>query len=365
VLGVFIACGTPFDALLYYAVPGWSSTGSPGRAIVLFVLACCCLAGLAIRDIEEKDKSKLGQAFGVFILITAGIAMFATLVFRGVLSVNAGQGIEQLVDVARAQNMPMFIIATLLAIAGVALWATKKPAQRIGLLIAAPLIPFVLSQGVLRTGEPIAHATESTSFDRVAYVNPAWNMFVTPQAIMPPNMATLLRIHDVSGYDSLLDKDTKALLDSANGQDSSPPENGNMLLYKGKSDPSSLGALGVSEIWLPSGSAPVPGQGRVSNTGGPAKITAEDFRSISINATGPGLLSLKDRNMEGWTATVDGKPVQIHPGPFREIDLPAGQHKVEFKYWPPGLTPGLVLFLLGMLPVVIMLTQRRATNRGL
>jgi hypothetical protein len=349
-LGILIACGTPIDYLLYYLVPGWSSTGSPGRAIVLFVLAASCLAGLAITPERTWNKTSMVRGLIGFVALSGIWFVGSTFVFENLKSFVPSDVLTSMIMRTRAIDQPMFLITILLTLGVGAILVLRPKRAKIALLVAAPVVPLLLALGVLRFGTPIDPVVAPSSYDRVAYLNDGWNLVTTPHATMAPNMASLLRIHDLGGYDSLLDKDTKAMLDAANHQDSSPPENGNMMFIKNSADPGSLTGLGVGAFR------------RVSSTGGVATITSEGYRSISVQATGPGLLSLKDRNMPGWTVTVNGKPAEIHPGLFREIDLPAGIHQVEFKYWPPGLTAGLVLFLLGFLPFLAYMRQWRGTQ---
>ena len=370
ILGILIACGTPFDWLLYNLVPGWSSTGSPGRAVVLFVLAGCCLGGLAIQPQTPKSQSKLIRGIALFIGITLLITVIAILTLGSLQSFIPGFGaVEALVSQARSIDMPMFLISTVLALAAIAAWLMKGEKAKSALLVAAAIVPVLLTLGILRFGQGIEPAKETTSFDRVAFVNRGWNLFVTPRADTPPNLSTLLRQHDVAGYDSLLDKDTKQLLDSANKQDSSPPENGNMMLIKPTVDLKALADLGVSKLQAPQQTINLPGNRAAIENAGPQQpiteypqIIAETFMAIRVSAKGPGKLTLRDRNMPGWTATIDGKSTSIAPGPFRQIELPAGSHTVEFRYWPPGLTAGLVLFLLGLLPLVSSLLRWRGTQ---
>lgn len=364
-LGILIACGTPFDRLLYFLIPGWSSTGSPGRAIILFVLAACSLAGLAIQPQEESIHKRKFAGFLIFGFLTIMLYVGAIFGLQSMQSFIPGLvSMSPFISQARTIDAPMFLIAGLITVAAAIAWIWKGGVYKAGMLIAAPLVPFFLVMGVLRFGDPIPPAPGAKTMWRYAYMNKNWDLFVTPQATMPPNLASLLKEHDVAGYDSLLDRDTKALLDDANKQDSSPPENGNMLLIKDSVNPTALANLGVSILFLPDRQTGGPGS-RITMTGSEQsvpEIVSEDYMSISIKADGPGLLTLRDRNMPGWTAKVDGKPVSMRRGPFREIDLPVGSHRVEFEYWPPGLTTGLALFLLGILPFIVNVWRWRATQ---
>src|SRR5690606_36022805 len=59
-VGLALAFGTFLNALLYFGIPGFAATGSPGRATIIFIIAACALAGLAVsRHIEpEEDEGK-------------------------------------------------------------------------------------------------------------------------------------------------------------------------------------------------------------------------------------------------------------------------------------------------------------------
>lgn len=57
---------------------------------------------------------------------------------------------------------------------------------------------------------------------------------------------------------------------------------------------------------------------------------------VEVNAAGPGVLVLHDTYYPGWTATLDGKPVPILRAEvlFRGVEVPAGLHKVVFRFEP-------------------------------
>ncbi|MCW5828834.1 MAG: hypothetical protein KIT79_05915 [Deltaproteobacteria bacterium] len=93
-----------------------------------------------------------------------------------------------------------------------------------------------------------------------------------------------------------------------------------------------------------------------------AKIRQCEIRSydhdrvhIMVDQEAGGPVVLMDAWFRGWTASVNGTPADIFPawGVHRAVMLPTGRSVVEFRYWPPGLTPGLwtsglmLLMLLG------------------
>lgn len=77
---------------------------------------------------------------------------------------------------------------------------------------------------------------------------------------------------------------------------------------------------------------------------------------------------------EGWSATVDGQPVEIERVnvAFMAVDVPAGDHVIEFHYMTPGLKPGAVVTLASVLifaAYLVVMTRRdkkrKAASRSL
>jgi hypothetical protein len=250
VLGVLIAFGTPLDRLLYFGVPGWSSTGSPGRAAVLFVLSACVLAGLGV---ESSSRASKFSPLMPFLLIGVGTLLATPLVLAAarpfVPALDDLFGLYQGVWISAAFQG----FATLLVVGAVALYAARNGRNWKPLMLAVSVLPALLAWGVLRTGDAsFLKAAAPPRTERSAFLNDRWNLFYRPNAFMPPNLAALTRQVDAAGYDSLLDAETKKILDEVNGGDSSPPENGNMLFLKLGLSRSSrlqvLEAIGVSSV---------------------------------------------------------------------------------------------------------------------
>lgn len=65
--------------------------------------------------------------------------------------------------------------------------------------------------------------------------------------------------------------------------------------------------------------------------------------------------------MNGWKAYVDGQEVELYQAntAFMAVELPAGAHTVEFRYWLPGLTVGLALSGIGAVCLAALLIARR------
>jgi hypothetical protein len=60
-------------------------------------------------------------------------------------------------------------------------------------------------------------------------------------------------------------------------------------------------------------------------------------------ATRAGYVVVSDAHSMGWHATIDGRPeavLRANVG-FRAVRVPGGDHEVDLRYWPTGLTAGL------------------------
>jgi hypothetical protein len=368
-LGLLIAFGSPLNRLLYFNLPGWSSTGSPGRAICLFVLASAVLAGL-LWPTEEKDKRpKMFALYGIGAGLILGVLM--PLIMSGSLgSWLPGEEGAALVKSMVSQQVlgagPMvLLIAVIVAAALMLAFKGKKVyALALGLLSQA----LIFAPSGLLTAPKAFERVQTEPQVRIAAVNGGWDLLSAAPAVYPPNTAASLGMYDVAGYDSLLHKDTVAILKTINrGQDPAPPANGNIMLIKPGFDAAALASVGVSKvvssrpidgIGAPIQAAPlyeyeIETEGRAFTEAGPVEIMVDGLSEQVLLAKGPATLTVRDRNMPGWSAEVDGTPVEIKEGEFRVIEMTnQGPQIVKFTYTPPGLKKGLQLFGIGFLLLV-------------
>ncbi len=93
----------------------------------------------------------------------------------------------------------------------------------------------------------------------------------------------------------------------------------------------------------------IAGPGRASTPAGTATIEGETTSQLRVRAIGPGRLVVRDRNMPGWLAKVDGRHAPLLGKTWRELDLGPGTHEIEFNYIPPGFIAGCGLGLVGAL----------------
>ena len=89
-----------------------------------------------------------------------------------------------------------------------------------------------------------------------------------------------------------------------------------------------------------------------SNNQSHATILFYDINSVTIRTTSTvaGFLLLTDTYYPGWTATVDGKSVEIYRADYalRAVSVPSGDHTVIFRYTPVIFTVGIIVTCIGL-----------------
>jgi hypothetical protein len=82
-----------------------------------------------------------------------------------------------------------------------------------------------------------------------------------------------------------------------------------------------------------------------------ALSTTRGSATMHVSLPDDGFLVLLDTYYPGWSATIDGEPVEIMPAnlAFRAVSVPAGDHLVEFVYRPLAVRYGVVISLSAIL----------------
>ena len=384
-IGLLLAIGTPLNKLLYYGVPGWSSTGSPGRAICLFVLAASVGAGLVVsrlgtlRDAFESNKQRIGIASGGFVLLC--LVLFATKNNYELRKGLSSEVIDALKSQAESSALTGGLGILLLSVLAIGFSLKEGTYRSKAALLGVPILSSLAFFGatLVQTGKPDLAVKNDVGLERIAPINKTWDIFTAAHAALPPNLSSLNRIHSLDGYDSLLHRDTVAMLKDIDGVDPAPAVNGNMMFIKPEADIQKLADAGVTQVWsqvpidrLGTGvqdsglfKYKIPGPGRASTSKGPAKILSETPSQIKVQATGPGKLIVRERNMPGWLPKIDGKHATLGGTIWLEIDLPAGDHEIELNYVPPGFVTGLILAFIACLIAAVVAIRGILFHRSL
>lgn len=339
-LGLLLALGTPVNRLLFFYFPGWSATGSPGRSLVLIVLGVCALAGFGFDQLPQKaDKKWFGLAAVPVLLLAVG--------FNG-MNYSAGalgvENLDKIVAVCTRTQLPMVAVTALLGAVMVALIVRQR--SLVAVVIA---VVFTAAWQFPLSGRPVELPKLDVSAQaRVAFESKAWNIAKTPDAFMPPNLATIMRVHDLFGYDSILDGRFVAKLKENMQMEPAPPENGNMMLMRKKSAEIrfvSVGLIKPGENRAVLGYPSLQGlmYSRIHEQGASAesgywKIENDGYSRQELKRTLPRTgesttINIQDRYIEGMTSDTPGCEVSDKDG-FRFVQCKEGTTRVVLRY--PG-----------------------------
>ena len=90
-----------------------------------------------------------------------------------------------------------------------------------------------------------------------------------------------------------------------------------------------------------------------------ATITGYDLHRVSldVDATRPAVLRLADMWYPEWKVTVDGKPERLLRADhvFRAVAVPAGRHKVEFRFVSSVVKRGLWLSIASAFVALLLI----------
>lgn len=108
------------------------------------------------------------------------------------------------------------------------------------------------------------------------------------------------------------------------------------------------------------GAASDPGQGTI-------EVLRENNDHVILNTANDrgGILVFNEAFDPGWCATIDGTSTETlrANAVLQAVRVPAGGHRIEFRYWPQGLRPGLILSAVGLLAIAAWVVLNRRTGR--
>jgi hypothetical protein len=393
-LAMLLALGTPLNALLYFGVPGFSGTGSPARVLVLWTFGTALLAGMGTERLALASRKEW--------LLTAGtlVVLFAVSLFAARAVTRLALSEEAFPEWLWAQ-MPELLQGIALAAlgAGVVVWGCQKrwtPLWTQSILVVCVLgslwgagagyNPTAPPESVYPTTPLLEKAQFLTEGKwRLFAVQSGWSLYRAPQAILPPNLATVMGLYDLQIYDSLMPLHTKRWLDGLNGRDSAPVENGNMALgWRAPAD--RLAEAGVKVV-LATQPLAEPGlrpivesaEGYLYEVAGARSwVRTEDGRECAFRWQGCNRLQValpegaKELHVmqtfyPGWKVEPAGW-VEPMEEVFQRVRLPAGGQVVTLRFEPALLRACLyfALIAVGWLTYACFTSRRSpAENRNM
>ena len=263
-LALLLALGTPLNLLLFWGVPGFASTGNPARVLVVLALALSGLAAIGAHALTTAvSTGGAGGAHRRAALIAVVVPVFLAAFGLSRAAVFARQALPPETPLAAAlqQATPGMMVAAVLLVlsaAAIALLPRLLTPERRPLALAALVALVIADLGFWGgdfnpTAKPervypvttgIRYLQQNAANALIAPINYDWALGQTPPrgAVFPPNGLTVYGLHDVGGYDSLFPAKAKERVSQANGEDASPPANGNMVFVKSVPAAVALGA---------------------------------------------------------------------------------------------------------------------------
>jgi hypothetical protein len=362
-LALLCALGTPINWPLYYLVPGFSAMGGPNRILLLYLFGIAGLAGFGADWLAQyapdaaawRGRSiKAGYKALCAAIIVVLVAIACDTLSRPLLARITGAPEPPgpfMLTVGRFAVF--FLCAVLLVLARSTDRISRGTFAGVAVgLIAADLFAAGINYNPTCDRGKVYPRTELTDKlqkiarnERIAPINPTWSLFQTPDAILPPNSAMVYGLYDVQGYDSLYTREYKDLSSDVQGQDSSPVENGNMVVIK-RADPRRLAEyMGSRFIISADGISELPGE--YSQTWRTANRYDGPFGAAP--------------DYPGWEMSYLGRRipncrmVSLAPRPDRP--------NAEFTFEPLTFRLGLFLMLTGIAAISCVGTFRVARRR--
>ncbi|NLJ35296.1 MAG: hypothetical protein GX358_03505 [candidate division WS1 bacterium] len=254
---------------------------------------------------------------------------------------------------------------------------------------------------VYRPTELTRHLTDLANRGRVLEITEPekWTLFDLPEALLPPNSATVYGYCSVNGYDSLLPTTYRRFADRVQQGIASPAANGNMILISRAFEVpicryyvSSTPLLGEDELhgaerfrlvyssaegYIYEDRTARPYAAWRPDTEARAE-SAYDWESVQARRLGAnrvrleyiaaetGQCLLSEGYFPGWIASVSGqlqKP-KLADETFMQLSLPYGDHRVDLVYRPASVEAGEFFSLLSLMAMIAVAVAARVSRRN-
>jgi hypothetical protein len=255
-LALLMAAGTPINLPFFFGVPGFAQTGSPARALLLFAFSVAVLAAIGLDRLRSAPGSRGG---GRAVLVAFAVPLLLAAIGASLAARFAHESVPVPLGELLAPTVPHLWRVGALAVLAAGTLVLARRGSRSRRFAAAGCVALVFLDlatwgvGYNRTAPPeavypvtpgIRWLQANARGALIAPLNRDWSLGpAPPRAVLPPNALTVYGLHDVGGYDSLLPRRAKQRVqDAGNGEDPSPPENGNIVFVKSIGAARGLGA---------------------------------------------------------------------------------------------------------------------------
>lgn len=262
VFALLAALGTPVNLVLFYLVPGFSSTGGPARMLLIYSAAMAFLAGMgADAAVAALGELATARRFARQLMAATASLIIVAAVFSVVLAVVFSVPLLALLNHPQINILILLCCHAIASLVYLFVRLDRTAASRhaaLGLLLIATiadLFSFGMRYYLVAPPQQVYPSTALTDFlrehssrgGRIMPLAQSWGLADFPRAVLAPNSAMVYGLCDVEGYDSLYLARYRSVMAAVEGRDPSPLANGNMLLGT-PPDATLLRALGVEYV---------------------------------------------------------------------------------------------------------------------
>jgi hypothetical protein len=366
---LLVALGSPLAGVPYFLIPGFSSTGSPARILVLWSFCGAILAAAGLHALRRGACPR--PALWCYVAIAAGLPVAVVRWIMAAVPAMADNLSHSAADNGIAALLGVAAIAVVLA-AHSAGRNKAAPAFAAVALTICSLVAVDVGYNPVVAQSQVYPRTALTDWlqahvqtDRIMPINRDWQIDHATNVILPPNAATVYGLSDIQGYDSLQTRKYKEFANQLDGnRDSSPDANGNIVFTYAPGTtlsrsvaakyvvmPSASAALGtpaftdgVASVYIDPAAQP---RARMA-AGSPAEYTPVSPTRLTVTPPTSGTLIVANQFVPGWTASQDGRQLAITGAVPGQIDIVRAKLPVALTYQPDSLRVGLYLSLVGL-----------------
>ncbi len=371
VAAVAIAMAGPLAWLLYYGLPKLGLAGGFARILGVYTLLLAVLAGMGLDALLAAltHRSRPAPPEGPHGWLAASSAARRA---------PSGPGHREPIT-GKPSSLPTLVagVTLFLIAAELFLWGWRF----------LPLAP----QEQVYPDTALTRLLTEKSADpnyRVLCITPRnnWTIDRLPNALLPPNAATVYGWYSPQGYDSLSLATYRAWIERGERADVSPLTNGNMMLLN-RADSAELNLAAVK--WLATLApltAPSLRLQRLESGAylyergglgyslvhtfpreGSALLVGRSLNTLTVETTDDATyLRVAQPWYPGWRAYTDGRLSQRGPqadGSLLAVPISPGTHDLWLAFYPASLVVGLFLGLLSLALLAGLLTATRRSLR--
>jgi len=358
-------------------LPGYTSLRIPSKHLTLAALGLAIAAGVGLERLRGGRVA--AAALGLAVLV-AGAAWTIALWVQPVADWSGGADLlsgssRRLLAAGPGPGLAASLL--MLVLAALALGIRGAQPRRAALVALAAVELIVVLQPFRRQwadpAEIVARGASLQAYERAAILGEAGPVL--------GNYGPVLRVQQPGGYVSLFSGEYMTLVTGRSNakvqidieRDAVPILYllGYSAVIERRGSRETVLPLSPPRAWVahcswPGGARQVrapdfPRQSCITRAGttapdaivdpGPARIVAEGAGWLTVDAEGPGWLVTTQPWYPGWSAEADGRPLAVEAvdGALVGVSLPPAAHRVTVRYWPGGLTRGLLVTGLAVL----------------